>query len=159
MIVTIPLVILMVVVFVFVFLFVKTIDNRKWLTILVSLAITPLVYFYMLYPMINIFTNYHHQKYFSAEIWKEEPSLRYELSDNLITSEILIKKSKNEVTKLLGPPEWLSYNKTTASHDENRWNYGLGIEPGAFNNKKECVELEFKNDLVSHILQYQEPLN
>ena len=87
MIITTSLIILLCIVFVLVFLFVKTIDRRKWLTCLVSLVLTPIVYFFMAYPMINIFSNYHHQKYFSSELWKEKPALRYELSDDMISSE------------------------------------------------------------------------
>ncbi len=123
-----------------------------------KLALTPLAYFYMLYPMINIFTNYHHQKRFSAENWQEKPALRYELSDDLIDSKILIGKSKNNIDSQLGAAEWLSFNDSLKSHDSNKWNYGLGIEPGAFNEHKECMALIFKNDTLSSISQYQEEL-
>ena len=73
MIITPIFIILISIVFVLVWLFVNTIDKRKWLTFLVSLALTPIAYFYVLYPMINIFSNYHHEKYFNAEAWEEKP--------------------------------------------------------------------------------------
>ena len=158
MIITIPLIILMCVVFILVFLFVRTIDKRKWLTVLVSLIITPFIYFYGLYPMINIFSNYHHQKYFSSELWIEKPSLRYELTDDLIASNLLIGKTKTEVESLLGPYEWLSWNDTIKDHDNNKWNYSLGIEPGAFNTEKECIEIVFNNDKVTSINPFKEEL-
>ncbi|WP_435413636.1 hypothetical protein [Psychroserpens mesophilus] len=156
MIITIPLVILMCVVFVLVFLFVKTIDKRKWLTLFVSIMITPFIYFYGVYPMINIFSNYHHQKYFSSELWIDKPSLRYELSDDLMASEVLIGKTKTEVESLLGTYEWLSWNDLNKDHDTNKWNYSLGIEPGAFNTEKECVEIVFSNDKVISINPFKE---
>lgn len=156
MIITAPLVILMCIVFVLVFLFVNTIDKRKWLTFLVSLAVTPFIYFYALYPMINIFSNYHHEKYFSSELWIEKPSLRYELSDDLLASEILIGKSKTEVDALLGTYEWLSWDDTKKDHDQNKWNYALGLEPGAFNTEKECIEIVFENDKVISINAFKE---
>ena len=158
MIITAPLVVMMCIIFVLVFLFVKTIDRRKWLTALVSLAITPFVYFYGLYPMINIFSNYHHQKYFSSELWKDKPALRYELSDDMLTSEILIGKSKNEIESLLGAAEWLSWSDMLKNHDVDKWNYALGIEPGAFNTEKECIEIIFKNDIVVDINTYKEAI-
>ncbi|MCB0382668.1 MAG: hypothetical protein KDD05_05040 [Psychroserpens sp.] len=158
MIITIPLIILMCVVFILVFLFVRTIDKRKWLTVLVSLIITPFIYFYGVYPMINIFSNYHHQKYFSSELWIEKPSLRYELTDDLIASNLLIGKTKTEVESLLGPYEWLSWNDTIKDHDNNKWNYSLGIEPGAFNTEKECIEIVFNNDKVTSINPFKEEL-
>jgi NADH:ubiquinone oxidoreductase subunit 4 (subunit M) len=156
MIVTTPLVILMCIVFVLVFLFVQTIDKRKWLTILVSLAITPLIYFYALYPMINIFSKYHHQKYFSTELWIDKPALRYEMGDDMISSKVLIGKTKTEVNSLLGTYEWLSWNETKKIHDTNKWNYSLGIEPGAFNTEKECIEIVFENDKVININPFKE---
>jgi len=156
MIITVPLVIMMSITFVLVFLFVKTIDKRIWLTFLVSLAIAPLVYFYAVYPMINIFSNYHHQKYFSAETWQDKPALRYELSNDIITSEILKGKTKTEVESLLGIHEWLSWKDVKKKHDTNKWNYGLGLEPGAFNTEKECLELSFENNKVVDLRLFKE---
>lgn len=158
MIITVPLVILMCLVFVLVFLFVKTIDHRKWLTILVSLVLTPLIYFYALYPMLNIFSNYHHQKYFSSELWNEKPALRYELADHMIDSEVLLGQSKTDVKSLLGTYEWLSWDDEKKDHDPNQWNYSLGIEPGAFNTEKECVTITFSNDKVIDVTPYKEAI-
>jgi len=157
--ITASLIIMMCLVFILVFLFVRTIDNRKWLTVLVSLLVTPFVYFYVWYPMITIFSNYHHQRYFSLDIWNEEPSLRYELSDDMMASNILIGQSKATVKSSLGESEWLSWNNSTKSHSKNKWNYGLGIEPGALNSKKECLELVFNKDRLVSMNQYQEELN
>lgn len=158
MIITIPLVVFMSIVFVLTYLFVRTIDKRKWLTILVSIALTPIIYFYVFYPMVNIFSNYHHKKYFSSELWVENPALRYELSDHMIVSDLLIGKSKDEVESLLGKAEWLTWDDTAKAHDNNRWNYGLGIEPGAFNEDKECIEVIFKNDELVEVKTYKEPI-
>jgi hypothetical protein len=106
--------------------------------------------------MINIFSNYHHQKYFSATLWKEKPALRYEVSDDMIASEILIDKTKKEIEFFLGTYEWLSWDDELKNHDPNKWNYSLGIEPGAFNTKKECIEIQFKNDKVIATKSYKE---
>jgi hypothetical protein len=156
MIITIPLVITMLITFVLVFLFVKTIDKRLWLTFLVSAVLTPLVYFYAVYPMINIFSNYHHEKYFSSVLWQDKPSLRYELSDDMMTSEILVGQSKTAIESLLGKYEWLSWDDSKKDYNNNKWNYGLGLEPGAFNTEKGCVELSFKNNKVIDLRLYKE---
>ncbi|MEH6537549.1 MAG: hypothetical protein V7719_14215 [Psychroserpens sp.] len=156
MIITIPLIIIMCITFVLVFLFVKTIDRRKWLTFLVSLVITPFIYFFAVYPMINVFSDYHHKKYFSEELWKEKPALRYELSDEMMSSEILIGKSKSDIETLLGTHEWLTWSDAKKDHDTNRWNYGLGMEPGAFNTEKECVEIVFKDNKVVNVTSYKD---
>ena len=158
MIITVKLIIFLVIIFVLVFLFVNTIDKRKWLTILVSLVLTPLVYFYVAYPLINIFSSYHHEKYFNAESWQEKPALRYEMMDDMVDSKSLIGKSKSEIETLLGSPEWLSWNDALKTHDNNKWNYALGLKPGAFNEQKECIELVFEHDTLQHINTYKEPL-
>ena len=156
MIITAALVILMLITFVLVFMFVKTIDDRVWLTFLVSILLTPLIYFYGVYPMINIFSNYHHEKYFTKKLWIDKPALRYELSDNIVSSKILIGQSKNDINKTLGDYEWLSWDDIKKDHNPNKWNYAMGFEPGAFNSKKECLELTFKNNKVTEVKLYKE---
>lgn len=158
MIVTPLLVIFMVVVFVLLFMFLTTVDKRKWLSALISLVLTPFVYFYMFYPFINILSNYHHQKYFDSEAWTEKPALRYEMIDHTIESDTLIGASKEKITTLLGKEEWLSWDDAKKIYDTNKWNYGLGIEPGAFNDKKECVEITFKNAKVIALKTYSEEI-
>ena len=158
MIITPFLVIFMVVVFILLFLFLNTVDKRKWLSALISLVLTPFVYFFMFYPFVNIISNYHHQKYFDSDAWIEKPALRYEMIDSTIESDTLIGISKEKIEVLLGKAEWLSWNDATKSHFENKWNYGLGIEPGAFNDKKECVEITFKNNKVVALRTYQEEI-
>lgn len=155
MIVTTFLVIFMLVVFVLLFLFLNTVDKRKWLTAIISLVLTPFAYFYLFYPFINIISNYHHQKYFNSEAWIEKPSLRYEMIDHTITSDTLIGTPKEKIIMLLGNYEWLSWDDEKKDHNINRWNYGLGIEPGAFNGERECVEIIFKDDKVIDLRPYQ----
>ena len=158
MIVTPFLVVFMIVVFVLLFLFLRTIDKRKWLSALISFVLTPFVYFYLFYPFVNILSSYHHQKYFDAEAWIENPQLRYEMIDYTIGSDTLIGKSKADLTRLLGNEEWFSWDDAKKVHDTNKWNYALGIEPGAFNTKKECVEITFKEDKVATLRPYQEEI-
>ena len=112
----------------------------------------------MFYPFINIISNYHHQKYFDSEAWIEKPALRYEMIDYTVSSDTLIGNSKETIKKLLNEPEWLSWDDAKKAHDSNKWNYGLGTEPGAFNNKKECVEITFVNDKVAALRTYQEEI-
>lgn len=158
MIITPLVVIFFIIIFILVFLFVKTIDKRKWLNILVSLVLTPIVYFYVFYPILNIFSSYHHQKYFNSEVWKEKPTLRYEMTENILKSDRLIGKTKPEIENLLGTYEWLTWNDSIKNHDDNLWNYSLGLKPGALNNKKECMTIVFKNGKVSNIETYNEEI-
>ncbi|SDI51450.1 hypothetical protein [Winogradskyella thalassocola] len=158
MIITPLLVIFLIIVFVLLFLFLNTVDKRKWLSGLISLALTPLVFFFMFYPFLNIISSYHHQKYFDSDAWTEKPALRYEMIDNTIKSDTLIDASKEQITSLLGKAEWLTWDEAKKAHDTNKWNYGLGIEPGAFTSERECVEITFQNDKVIALKTYQEDI-
>ena len=112
----------------------------------------------LFYPFVNILSNYHHQKYFDSVAWIENPNLRYEMIDSTRDSDTLIGFSKSEIEASLGTFEWLTWDDAKKAHDPNKWNYGLGIEPGAFNDKKECVEIIFNKDNVTEIRQFQEEI-
>ncbi len=155
MIVTPLFVFFLVFVFVVVWLFINTIDKRKWLTIIVSLVLTPIVYFYLFYPMLNIFSSYHHEKYFDIEAWEEKPALRYEMANQMLTDTIFIGKNKNDIESLLGKPEWFGWDETLKSNSQEKWNYNLGFKPGAFNDMQECLELQFENNSVESVRPYQ----
>ena len=155
MILTPAFVIFIIIVFALVWLFINTIDNRKWLSFLISLALTPIVYFYLFYPMLNIFSSYHHQKHFDTEAWIEKPALRYEMTDEVINNKVFIGKSKTAIKSLLGTSEWYSWDDAIKVNSPDKWNYNLGAKPGAFNNMKESVEIIFANDTVNAIKQYQ----
>ena len=59
-------IVMLLITFVLVWLFVRTIDERKWLNILVSIVLTPVVYFYIFYPLLNVFSTFHPEKIFDA---------------------------------------------------------------------------------------------
>jgi hypothetical protein len=142
-------------VFILVWLFVKTIDKRKWLTLLVSLALTPIAYFYVVYPMINIFSSYHHEKYFNVEAWEENPELRFEMQNHIVKDSLLIGKQKDDVKLLLGEAEWYGWDDSIKANSQDKWNYNLGFKPGAFNKNQECIELIFENNIVAALRTYQ----
>jgi hypothetical protein len=135
------------------------VDQRKWLVAILSLVLTPLVYFFVFYPFLNIISPYHHQKYFDSDQWKEEPALRYEMIDQMEASAELIGITEGKATKILGKPEWYSWDEALKQYDSTKWNYGLGIEPGAFNNKKTNALFVFENGLLTDISSYKEEIS
>ena len=155
MILTPALVIILIIIFILVWLFTNTIDKRKWLSFLISLALTPPVYFYVFYPLLNIFSSYHHEKHFDAEAWTEKPAYRYEMSNQITNKNLFLGKSKKEVKAILGTSEWYGWDDSIKANSPDKWNYNLGYKPGAFNMMQECLELEFKNNTVASIKQYQ----
>ncbi len=141
--------------FILLWWFATTIDKRKWVSFLISVVATPVVYFYVLYPLINIFFSFHHEKYFDSEAWKEKPALRYEMSGNILDEDLFIGKTKEEITTLLGVSEWYSWDDALKMNSPEMWNYNLGFKPGAFNMTQECLEISFKNNTAVNVKQYQ----
>lgn len=134
------------------YLFLNTIEEkRKWLNAILALIFTPIVYFFIWYPLSTIFLPYHHQKQFDSEAWKTEPGLRYEMIDHMIETDFLIGKDQKEVQQILGNVQWLSWDYTNNNFDANAWNYGLGLIPGAFTKTKEDVEIIFTKDIVQKV--------
>lgn len=148
-------VVFFIIVFMLIWLFTNTIDKRKWVSFLISLVLTPLAYFFVFYPVLNIFSSYHHEKHFDAETWNEKPSLRYEMVNNIKNDSLLISKTKKEIQSLLGKPEWYGWNDSIRANSPEQWNYNLGFKPGALNNMQECIEILFKNNTVTSVKQYQ----
>ena len=155
MILTIPFILFFLLVFFLLWKFVKTIDERKWLTFIVSVLFTPLLYFYLFYPLLNIFSSYHHQKYFDTIAWKEVPELRFEMSNQIVDTQLFKDKTKSEVQNSLGTSEWFGWDENIKENSPEKWNYNLGFKPGAFNTQQECLELVFKNGIVVKSTQYQ----
>ncbi|WP_299781363.1 hypothetical protein [uncultured Formosa sp.] len=155
MIYTVPFITILVLLFIVLFIFSRTIDKRIWVAFIISMVLTPLVYFYVLYPLINIFSDYHHEKYFDADAWKSSPAFRYEMAYDLEQSNTITGKSKSEVSAILGEPEWFSWNDAIKANDSNFWNYSLGIKPGAFNKNQECFKITFKDNIAQSLEHYQ----
>ena len=155
MIITPLFVIFFAIIFTLVWLFASTIDGRKWVSFLISLILAPLAYFFIFYPVLNIFSSYHHEKYFDTVTWLEKPSYRYEMAKHIKRDSLLFNKSKNDIENLLGKSEWYGWDASIKANSPEQWNYNLGFKPGALNNMQECMEVVFKNDSVIQIKHYQ----
>ena len=77
------------------------------------------------------------------------------MANELINDSLLIGKNKNTIASLLGKPEWLGRNEKMKANSQENWNYNMGFIPGAFNNMQECLELQFENNIVKSIRNYQ----
>ena len=95
------------------------------------------------------------KKYFVEKAWKEKPALRYEMSKEMINDSLFMSKNKSEIQAILGKCEWYGWDETIKDNSLEKWNYNLGFKPGAFNMMQECIELEFKNNQVASVRQYQ----
>src|SRR5260221_447049 len=74
---------------------------RAILTWFSTIIVTPLIYVGLV-VLFLLYIRYYPTREFNKESWLTETTKRYEMTEDLIKSEILIGKPKNEVQKLLG---------------------------------------------------------
>ena len=79
---------------------------------------------------------------FKKNQWKTNPAQRYKMVDDLIESQILIGKTKDDVIFLLGKP---NLSSTT---ENDMFTYRLGEPPSFFEAKRELLLILFVNQRV-----------
>ena len=87
---------------------------------------------------------YFNEWKFSEEEWKHAIGERYKIVDDLIDSNILTRKSKQEVLWILGEPD---LNENSG----NKFIYELGRPPAFFEEKDEKLHIIFENHKVKKI--------
>ncbi|MDC6362395.1 MULTISPECIES: hypothetical protein [Flavobacteriaceae] len=120
-------------------------ENRKFIAILPTLILSPIVYIGLIAIWI-ISISYYPNKDFERSKWKLNVEERYEMSSDIIESNILIGKTKEEITELLGPDFY--------SHGENHISYELGHVPGLFNIDPDYLDIYFENGVVNKVQQH-----
>ena len=97
--------------------------------------------------MIGVFSiSYYPKTTFNKQKWDENKEERYKMSKNIIKSEILIGKTKDEVIELLG--------NDFSTYDENHIAYELGFVPELFNIDPDVLDIYFENGKVVRVSQH-----
>lgn len=91
--------------------------------------------------------SYYPKHNFNRKEWIINKEKRYEFSENVIESKMLIGKTKKEVRQILG------FEDSDATFDN--WTYGLGNKPGLGNIDPSLLSVEFKNGKVYNVSQYK----
>jgi hypothetical protein len=126
----------------------KTIkDNarRSIATWIVSIISTPVLYFGLVSFLFFLITYYPHRE-FTKERWIDFPEKRYELTDDIISKNIFIGKTKREIINLLAD--------STIDMKSNYWYYEVGYRPELFNIDPSTLEIDFKEDKVVSVHQH-----
>ena len=135
--------------FIWRWIFRKHIKDRKKLniaTLIATIIATPLIYVGII--MFWIFSkSYYPSKDFDRQKWISDKEKRYELSEEIIESEMLIGKTKAEVKQILGDEE--------NTDDSDLWNYYLGFKPQLFGIDPDVLVIEFKNGIVIKVGQHE----
>lgn len=114
-----------------------------WIATIVS---TPILYGGIILLFFQVM-NYYPKRDFDKSAWLKNKDVRYEYSDDIIDSKMLIGKSKNEVRKILGD--------VGNAEDSNDWFYDLGFRPELLNIDPDSMEITFKNNKVVDVVQHK----
>ncbi len=88
---------------------------------------------------------YFNQWQLNEEDWKRAPGSRHEIVDDLIDSNILSSKSKQEVITVLGEPyPYVNRNSDTLV-------YNLGKPPSFFEETQERLQITFEKGIVKSV--------
>jgi len=120
--------------------------NRKIIALIPTIFLTPIIYIGLIYLWI-FSASYYPSNDFDKQEWETNVEERYKMSEDIIESKILIGKTKEEITKLLGQ-DFYSYN-------ENHIAYELGFVPGLFNIDPDVLDIYFENGKVIKVEQHQ----
>ncbi len=89
--------------------------------------------------------HYYPSRDFDAKKWRDDVEKRYELSEDLIESKVLVGKTMDEVRQLLGDDYDIS--------GKEEWTYYLGVRPQLFPIDHDYLRIEFKDGRVVKVEQ------
>ena len=125
---------------------VGTEKNRRFVALIPTIIISPLIYVGLI--MIWIFSiSYYPTSDFDQTEWNSNIEERYRMSEDIIESKMLIGKTHTEVIEILGTD--------FSSNSDTRITYELGHVPGLFNIDPDYLEIKLKNGIVVIVNQYK----
>lgn len=116
---------------------------RILLTCLGTIVLTPIVYTGLIGIMITAMF-YEPTRDFNKEKWFADKSKRYEMRDDLVESELLKNKTKEEILSILGSPD-------VRADTVNIWNYDLGTSQAGLGWQFNNLIITFDNDRVTKV--------
>jgi hypothetical protein len=120
--------------------------NRKLLALIPTVILSPIIYVGLV--VIWFFSiSYYPSNDFDKNEWESNVEERYEMSEDIIESEMLIGKTKDEVIQILG--------NDFSLNTEKRLSYELGFAPGLFNIDPSYLDIKFENGKVISVHQYE----
>lgn len=120
--------------------------NRALISIISASILSPLLYVATITAFI-IMISFYPENEFNQNEWSSNVDVRYEMSNDIIESRLLIGKTKDQVIELLG-------NDFSTKH-ESRISYSLGHVPGLFNIDPDYLEIKFENGVAMSVRQYE----
>jgi hypothetical protein len=119
------------------------VENRKNIALILVMFISPIIYVAILIQVLGM--GYYPKEKFNQAKWSENEDERYKMSKNIISSNMLIGKTKEEVEELLG--DSTKYYSTGRGCIGYYLGYIWNIDP-------EVLEICFENGVVIKVRQY-----
>ncbi|GAB5408140.1 MAG: hypothetical protein BalsKO_05050 [Balneolaceae bacterium] len=120
--------------------------NRKFLALIPTVILSPIIYVGLV--MIWIFSiSYYPTSEFDQNEWDSNVEERYKMSEDIIESKMLIGKTRDEVTQILG--------NDFITNSESEITYELGHVPGLFNIDPDYLDIKLENGKVVNVNQYE----
>lgn len=101
----------------------------------------------LLASVISFFILDANEKQFDQTQWIESPLTRYKISKDLLESNILFGKTKEEVSSLLGKA------MPSTLQGKDHLVFSLGIPPSFFETKEEKLVVIFEEGKVTNVIQ------
>lgn len=120
--------------------------NRKYVAIIPAILLGLITYIGFIIIWI-LYTSYYPHENFSKDKWDTNIEERYTMSEDIIKSNILIGKTKDEIIILLGD-DYYEYN----SHHIG---YYLGFVPQVMGIDPDILDIYFKDDKVIKVSQHE----
>ncbi|MBX3165710.1 MAG: hypothetical protein KF900_14635 [Bacteroidetes bacterium] len=125
--------------------YIETEKTRKISTWVTTIITTPLIYIGLF--LIWILSVYYYPNHdFDKEKWFSDSDKRYEMSGDIIESQILIGKTKAEVREMLGDEE--------NTENSDYWRYYLGFKPDLISIDPDILDIDFKHEKVIQVGQH-----
>ena len=121
--------------------------NRRIYSAIATIIISPIIYVFLVFSFF-MYISYYPSKDFDKSEWNTNIETRYEYSEDIIESKILIGKTKEQVIELLG------VNYLSSSND-NQIEYELGYVPGLFNIDPDFLQIKLQDNKVIEVYQIQ----
>lgn len=120
--------------------------NRKFLAMIPTVILSPLIYVGLVMIWISSIS-YYPTSEFDKNEWNSNVEERFKMSEDIIESEILIDKTREEVIQMLG--------NDFITNNESKITYELGYVPGLFNIDPDYLDIKLENGKVISVNQYE----
>ena len=113
---------------------------------ILAISISPYAYVGV-WNFIFFAFSYHPTYRFDQNKWSSEIEERYKISEDIIESEMLIGKTREEVISVLGDDYY--------SYSDDHIGYNIGLKPGILNIDPHVLDVYFENDIVVKVNQHE----